>query len=101
MYYERHYRAEEALEVYQKMVRHYPKTLAAHAGRIRVLETMLDDYQEAQVWRVKAERLFDVHALNAAVDKTAQQLHDERPIKLAGLITEDGLTLPSAPTVSD
>jgi|MDTC01.3.fsa_nt_gb hypothetical protein len=90
---ERHYRAQDALKPYERMAHYYPKNLVAHAGAIRVFEGMLKDYEQGHLRRTKAERLFDRDELLTAIAKTAQQLHDERPIKIAGLISEDGLTL--------
>lgn len=99
-FYERHFRGEDALKEYRTMVHHYPDHMPAYAGMIRTLETLLDDVVEAMEWRNEAYKRFSHHELEALVAKSARQIHDEKPLRIAGLVHEDGLSLEGkAPTV--
>ena len=78
IYYERHFRAEEAADAYEAIVKAYPRQIHAYAGVIRVSGRQLGDPQRARRWRHEAERLFGRAKVAAAVAKTAEEWHAER-----------------------
>ncbi len=78
LYYERHFRSEEALEAYETLIKSYPDQINAYAGAIRVCENQLNDQERARRWRRNAERLFGYEKVAQAVAKTADEWHAER-----------------------
>lgn len=78
LYYERHFRSEEALAAYDAIIRSYANQIHAYAGAIRVCEVQLQDKKRASHWRVPAERQFGSVKVAEAVAKTAEEWHAER-----------------------
>ncbi len=78
LYYERHFRGEEALAAYIQLIRAYPDQINAYAGAVRVCQNQLDDTHQAKKWWAEAERRFGREAVSEAVKKTASEWHAER-----------------------
>ena len=78
IYYERHFRSEEALAAYLAIIRNYPRQINAYAGAIRVCRNQLHDSSKASHWLREAERLFGQDEIHRAVARTAEEWHAER-----------------------
>ncbi|MFT4638732.1 MAG: hypothetical protein ACI8T1_002055 [Verrucomicrobiales bacterium] len=78
IYYERHFRSDEALEAYEAILESDPNQIHAYAGAIRVCENQLQDRSTARHWRTLAERRFGRAEIADAVSKRAAEWHAER-----------------------
>lgn len=78
LYYERHFRGEEALAAYEALIKAYPDQINAYAGAIRVSESQLQNAERGRHWRRVAERNFGPEKIAQAVAKSAEQWHAER-----------------------
>ena len=80
IYYERHFRGEEAIDAYEALIAADPNQINAYAGAIRVCENLLEDRARARRWRTIAERRFGRPEVAGAVAKTAAEWHAERMV---------------------
>ncbi len=78
IYYERHFRSEEAADAYEAIIKSDPTQIHAYGGVIRVSESQLQDRNRANRWRAQAERRFGYEKVAASVARTAQEWHVER-----------------------
>ena len=78
IYYERHFRSEEAAAAYEAIIKADPTQIHAYGGVIRVCENQLRDRERANRWRTQAERRFGGEKVAASVAKTAEEWHAER-----------------------
>ena len=78
IYYERHFRGEDAAAAYEAIIRRDPNQINAYAGAVRVYEQQLGDRQRSRYWRTQAERMFGPDKVAAAVSKSADEWHAER-----------------------
>ena len=77
IYYERHFRGEDAAVAYEAIIKSHPNQIHAYGGVIRVCKTQLCDRARAKHWKAQAERRFGREKVAASVAKTAEEWHAE------------------------